>query len=351
MHTLNIQNNDTEMGRTSAGLTARNVAEFNNRKPEYSNGHHRIHRTSPALNPQHRSESPSASNGAPPALPPRSRNVISKPHREPPDVPPSLPITTNGDHHGHQTVSRKYSPNQQNGGVDIPPPPPPREQPKPPPTPPRCASPSNTRGGGLSAPPTNNSMVAQYSNSPIATTLNQPPLMKRISPVPTQYSRTQGGMIVASACQRGTSPVTTGTPIKVHNTREIQQQFKMMHPFDNVNPVNAEPPPPYPMVNTNPEGIGNLYTNPNPPPSYSQALANRQSPTLSSTSSDYRLVQTQSSKNVSSHFQNYKVLENKFLQKILFSKKFFNSGSISNLKHTSNIFFNHKICRRNFLVI
>ena len=269
-----------------AGLTARNVAAHRS-KPEYSNGHHALHRTSPALNPQHRSESPSSvTNGGPPALPPRSKNLTI----EPPKLPPSHPSTANtmDDYHhgGHSTISRKYSPNQQQNGLaasDAPPPLPQRREapkPNPPPTPTR----------GTTPPPS--SLVSQYSNSPIAN--SQPPqLLKRMSPIPSQYTRSHpaGGMIVgsAAACQRGTSPVTTSNPVKVHNSREIQQQIQQQQRHfasssifgqDNVNPMNAEPPPPYPM--------GSAVTSNPPPPSYSATLAMRQSPTLSSTSSDYR---------------------------------------------------------------
>ena len=59
----------------------------------------------------------------------------------------------------------------------------------------------------------------------------------------------------------------------------------------------TEPPPPYPMgmgvASASPVTVGAAAASaaapPPPPPSYSQSLAMRQSPTLSSASSDYRL--------------------------------------------------------------
>jgi serine/threonine-protein kinase LATS1/2 len=276
-HALDVANHEVinslaSMGR-APGLTARNVAMVSRKTSgaEYSNGHHVLHRASPAIN-SHRSESPATcaggAGGGPPALPPRSHHSIMDP--PPPRLPPSHP-TPNGDNGGHQTISRKYSPN---GGEAPPPLPPPRGAPMPPPTPPRGTTPP---------PNVLTSSMAQYSNSPIATSL-PPPLLKRMSPVPSSHaSRAQGGVIPVS--QRGTSPVTTH-PLKVHNSREIQQQFQQqlqtiqssIFPADS---VGAEPPPPYPM--------GTAVTS-NPPPSYSQSLAMRQSPTLSSTSSDYRCM-------------------------------------------------------------
>ena len=110
-----------------------------------------------------------------------------------------------------------------------------------------------------------------------------------MSPVPTHASRPAGGII--SHSQRGTSPVTTSQPMRPHNTREMQQavqQQLQMHQAvqaSHIFPENGttEPPPPYPM--------GSAAAN--PPPSYSQSFAiqQRQSPTLSSTSSDnYRVM-------------------------------------------------------------
>ena len=218
--------------------------------------HNNIHRASPAtLNL--RSDSPSVANGAPPALPPRSHQI------EPPRVPPSL----------------------QNGEAPPPPPLPRRStnNANPPPTPPR----------GTTPPPPASSM---YSNSPITTSL-PPPLMKRMSPVPSHASRGTAGMAVSHS-QRGTSPVTTSQPFKVHNTREqqlvVQQQLQMVHGQANhIFPESGEPmvpPPPYPMGSAaNTQCTPTM--NANPPPSYSQSLAiQRQSPTLSSTSSDYRMM-------------------------------------------------------------
>ena len=248
------------MGRV-AGLTARNVAIAASGpvpgsvpKPQYANGVH-LSRASPALSMQ-RSDSPATngvSGGGPPALPPRSH------HKEPPKIPPSLP-SSNGEH------LRRFSTanHPQANGPDMPPPLPPR---------------------GTTPPPSPQSLV--YSNSPVTTSL-PPPLLRRRSPVPTHASRggTQGGVITPTTHQRGTSPITTNNPLKVHNSREIREQLQQqLHSMQasSIFPaegVATEPPPPYPMgtaVNTAP-----------PPPSYSQTLAMRQSPTLSSTSSDYR---------------------------------------------------------------
>lgn len=277
-------------------LTQSNVAAFH----QYSNGH--AHRASPALNAQQqqqqRSESPSAS-GAPP-LPPKPTMTDPRAPKVPPSVSHGGP-TTNGVI-DHPTLTRKYSPNnlqqqQQNGmnNHDVPPPLHPRRDanPNPPPTPPLP-----TRGTTPPPLPTQSSMVAQYSNSPgINTTL--PALQRRMSPVPQvggAYSRPQAGAImVSSAVQRGTSPVTNGTPVRPHNTREAQtkvhQQLQAFSPniFGPDNGTAEPPPPSYSQTlaavngNTNP---------PPPPPSYSQTMHMRQSPTLSSTSSvsDYRYV-------------------------------------------------------------
>ncbi len=94
--------------------------------------------------------------------------------------------------------------------------------------------------------------------------------------------------VSASTHQRGTSPITTvsSNPLKVTNSREIQaqiqQQLQSMQMFPG---EHAEPPPPYPM------GTAAAGTTSNPPPSYSQSMSLRQSPTLSSTSSDYRYTE------------------------------------------------------------
>ena len=159
--------------------------------------------------------------------------------------------------------------------------------PNPPPTPPR-------RG---MTPPPQSGMVAQYSNSLINTTL--PALQRRMSPVPqvgaySINSIPQGGMMVSSAVQRGTSPVTNGTPIRPHNTREaktmVHQQLQAFSPnlFGLDNRIVEPPSPSYSQTLTAVNG----NTNPPPPPSYSQTIYMRQSPTLSSTSSvsDYRYV-------------------------------------------------------------
>ena len=115
--------------------------------------------------------------------------------------------------------------------------------------------------------------------------------------MPSHASRGTAGMAVSHS-QRGTSPVTTSQPFKVHNTREqqlvVQQQLQMVHGQANhIFPESGEPmvpPPPYPMGSAaNTQCTPTM--NANPPPSYSQSLAiQRQSPTLSSTSSDYRMM-------------------------------------------------------------
>ena len=105
-------------------------------------------------------------------------------------------------------------------------------------------------------------------------------------------------------------------PLRVKNSHEIQAQVQQtlqsMQSMSIFPPEgSAEPPPPYPMgtaqlTNNNPSSSSN-YPNvsisnnnmvinnnnnpaPPPPPSYSASLAMRQSPTLSSTSSDYRTM-------------------------------------------------------------
>ena len=78
-------------------------------------------------------------------------------------------------------------------------------------------------------------------------------------------------------------------PVRPPNSQEIQQQLQqqLQTMQTNLQPNwlcenNAEPPPPYPM--------GTAAVTANPPPSYSQSMTMRQSPTLSmsSTSSEYR---------------------------------------------------------------
>ena len=155
--------------------------------------------------------------------------------------------------------------------------------PNPPPTPPR-------RGA---TPPPQSSMVAQYSNSPINTT-TLPALHRRMSPVPqvAAYSIPQGGMTVSSAVQRGTTPVTNGTPVRPYNTRETQtkvhQQLQAFSP-NIFRPENGIVEPPAPSYS---QTLAAVNGNTNPPPSYSQTMHMRQSPTLSSTSSvsDYRYL-------------------------------------------------------------
>ena len=157
--------------------------------------------------------------------------------------------------------------------------------PNPPPTPPR-------RGA---TPPPQSSMVAQYSNSPINTTL--PTLQRRMSPVPQvgAYSKpSQGGMMVSSAVQRGTSPVTNVTPVRPHNTREhqtkVHQQLQAICSPNIFGPDNGTAEPPPPSYSQTLAAVNGNTNPPPPPPSYSQTMHMRQSPTLSSTSSvsDYR---------------------------------------------------------------
>lgn len=62
-------------GRVSAGLTARNVAAVNRSKPEYSNGHHVLHRASPAALNFTRSDSPAANSSI--STPTTSSGTIS----------------------------------------------------------------------------------------------------------------------------------------------------------------------------------------------------------------------------------------------------------------------------------
>ncbi len=325
-HALDVANHEVVNGlasvvrtaSTSASgpLTARNVAMMSmapsgnpsSRKPS-SESAASIHRANP-VNPV--VVTPTNTNGAPPALPPRYHitsclcflifivflYIYRSIHMEPPRVPSHTSTAPPGagpslEHAPHQVVTRKYSPNQHppptiNGnGETPPPPPPPRGAPNPPPTPPRGATPPpNVLAAAVV---TSSALSNPYSNT---TTSLPPQLLKRMSPVPGHASRAhQGGVAVSSAAsQRGTSPVTTaGNPMKVHNTREIQQQLQQqlqsiqscsIFPADS---VGAEPPPPYPMGTA-------VSTGAPPPPSYSQSLAMRQSPTLSSTSSDYRYM-------------------------------------------------------------
>ncbi|CAB4056206.1 LATS1_2 [Lepeophtheirus salmonis] len=175
------------------------------------------------------------------------------------------------------------------------------DHPPPPPLPPRTIIPLHPPPRGTTPPPppppppTNPS----YQQPPQVNNSIPPPLLRRMSPIPGRNS--------AQSCQppppqapssttssnRGNSPVQSQPPppqpMRVHNSREIKQQFAQtlqsmqalsVFPGDHLN-GQAEPPPPYPM--------GTAAMTPNPPPSYSQSLAMRQSPTLSSTSStDYR---------------------------------------------------------------
>ena len=119
----------------------------------------------------------------------------------------------------------------------------------------------------------------------------------------------------AGVTGRGQSPVLHnqhGHPMKVQNSRELQahinQQMQSLSIFPPEGGGATEPPPPYPMGSVamaaagpspvtggGPVGAGGASSTtsggaapPQPPPSYSQSLAMRQSPTLSSASSDYR---------------------------------------------------------------
>ena len=206
-----------------------------------------------------RAESPS-SQGAP-ALPPRPRD--------------------------HPPVQRQYSPPQGDARVPLgagdmgpPPPPPPKGgNQAPPPTPPRGTTPPppipphNASGavGGVGANPSNL------------------PMFKRMSPVPSLPCRPGQGISqypVMPPVTRGTSP--TARPVIVPNSLEAQAQVDQMrmhalslYPSTELNGAVVEPPPPYPMGTA-------AHSSAPPPPSYSQSLAMRQSPTHSSTSSDYR---------------------------------------------------------------
>ncbi len=66
---------------------------------------------------------------------------------------------------------------------------------------------------------------------------------------------------------------------------QVAQQLQALSLYPGDLNGQVEPPPPYPM------GSAALPSSA-PPPSYSATLAMRQSPTLSSTSSDYRCVTT-----------------------------------------------------------
>ena len=111
----------------------------------------------------------------------------------------------------------------------------------------------------------------------------QPMMLRRMSPVP--------GRPVTSVpvVTRGQSPVTgartpTVAPLVVNNSLEVQaqvsHQMQALSIFSSDN--QTEPPPPYPM------GTAAMASGGTAPPSYSQTIAMRQSPTLSSASSEYR---------------------------------------------------------------
>merc|ERR1719382_612342 len=114
-----------------------------------------------------------------------------------------------------------------------------------------------------------------------------------MSPVPSLPCRPGHGLAQDQAIPpvtRGTSP--TARPVIVPNSleaqaqvAEAQAQMRMhglsLYPSTELNGAPVEPPPPYPMGTA-------AHSAAPPPPSYSQSLAMRQSPTHSSTSSDYR---------------------------------------------------------------
>lgn len=113
----------------------------------------------------------------------------------------------------------------------------------------------------------------------------QPMMLRRMSPVP--------GRPVSSVpvVTRGQSPVTgartpTVAPLVVNNSLEVQaqvaHQMQALSIFSSDN--QTEPPPPYPMGTAAMASGGGGTA----PPSYSQTIAMRQSPTLSSASSEYR---------------------------------------------------------------
>ena len=97
-----------------------------------------------------------------------------------------------------------------------------------------------------------------------------------MSPVPGRQSQS----VVVT---RGTSPVARAVqqPMIVSNSLEAQQhvaqqmQALSLYPGGDIHSTQVEPPPPYPM--------GTAALNAPAPPTYSQTLAMRQSPTLSST--------------------------------------------------------------------
>ena len=198
-----------------------------------------------------RAESPS-SQGAP-ALPPRPKD--------------------------HPPVQRQYSPPQTEGrvppGGDMGPPPPPKGgNQAPPPTPPR----------GTTPPPPIPPHNASGAVGGVGTNPSNLPMFKRMSPVPSLPCISQ--YPVMPPVTRGTSP--TARPVIVPNSLEMQAQVDQMrmhalslYPSTELNGAVVEPPPPYPMGTA-------AHSSAPPPPSYSQSLAMRQSPTHSSTSSDYR---------------------------------------------------------------
>ena len=203
-----------------------------------------------------RAESPS-SQGAP-ALPPRPKD--------------------------HPPVQRQYSPPQTEGrvppGGDMGPPPPPKGgNQAPPPTPPR----------GTTPPPPIPPHNASGAVGGVGTNPSNLPMFKRMSPVPSLPCRPGQGISqypVMPPVTRGTSP--TARPVIVPNSLEAQAQVDQMrmhalslYPSTELNGAVVEPPPPYLMGTA-------AHSSAPPPPSYSQSLAMRQSPTHSSTSSDYR---------------------------------------------------------------
>ena len=121
------------------------------------------------------------------------------------------------------------------------------------------------------------------TNGSVHLASNHPVLMKRMSPVPGR-PLTSVPAVSSALVTRGQSPQPRNTqPLVVSNSVEAQQQVAQQMQALSIFPSDnnqSEPPPPYPM--------GTAAMSSPAPPSYSQTLALRQSPTLSSTSSDYR---------------------------------------------------------------
>ncbi|XP_052901898.1 serine/threonine-protein kinase Warts [Anopheles moucheti] len=111
----------------------------------------------------------------------------------------------------------------------------------------------------------------------------QPPnpmhLLKRMSPASVASGRNgQFGGAASQSPARGSSPIASGgnhqlrQPIIVQNGPQVQQQLSQQMAVYTGN----EPPPPYPQIG------------PSSPPNYLTSFHSRQSPTQSSTQSDFR---------------------------------------------------------------